>query len=607
MAIQDTNDAQGSSSDKAFQFRSDAPRSEEAPRRAVPMSSMRTGPMLAMNRSRTSETVGKLAATLKTAIEKNPVNPAFKISIVPVDPTASGLAIGVVALAMSHRDSKSVTYMPLLVEASVEKMPMTTKVIDGQSVTLHHVACDLFGDNAQAAVAKAVSEYCTGSLIALQAVTIPSSFDVMDVEAVTNLLVQAQIGLSFRILETVPGTEDLVVSGSQDTQLKIAIAYGQPQITDAVGLPIRSDTVISVSMGSAQQNQPIDSGSAEVTTGFATGYLDLMPTDAGSNIRDRFSRERENRMFIPQFIITHLESLSYTTLPGQIWTLLAASAIRANMNWMFCLKPKSLSKSNAPWSDASVIARVAGMVRDGASSTESFDLTSNYSDRKLADLLGQYVDHERCVLSMDISEADLLTWIDCVWVDAALGKADAINAIVAAADHVFAGNFTKFFDPKEDEICYMQSMVYQGWFNNDSTPTDLRAIDNIAVANLTIGDNGLDVLADFVNCHNDNGRETPIKLDGISRIYSELGVMPVITSRLFRISFDDKFLAALDKAAGACKVSFQAPNTDTNLMGNAFRGFSNLDRIAGGQVRMSTFGSGRSTSFGVNLGSGFRR
>lgn len=608
MAIQDTNEApSSSSSDKAFSFRSDAQRQESTPR-VTAMSSMRSGPMLAMNRSRTSEAVSRLATTLMSVLEKNPVSPAFTIKVVPIDPSSAGLSVGVVALAMSHRDSKSVVYMPLLIEASVEKMPVTTKVVAGQTSTLRHVSIDLFGENANAAVAKAVGDYCQGDLIPLQPATIPSNFDVMDAEAVHNLLVQAQVGLSFRILETVPGTQDLVVSGNQDTQLKINIAYGQSQITDAVGQPVRADTVISMVMGNAQQNQPIDSGSSEATTGFATGFVDLVPTAAASDIRSRFGRERDTRMWVPRFVITHLESLNYTTLPGQIWTLLAASAVRANMNWMYSLKPKSLSKTNAPWSDAGIIARVTGLVRDGAASTESFDLTSNYSDRKLADLLGQYVDHERCVLSMDISEADLMTWINCVWVDAALGKSEAINAIVSAADSVFNGNFSKHFDPNKSKICYTDSMVYQGWFSNDNVPTDLRSIDHIAVANLTVGDAGVDVLSDFAACHADNGADTVTKLDELYRIYEEeLGIQPVINSRSYRINLGDEFLAALDMAAGDCKVTFSAPNSDNGIMGNAFRGIGNFDKVSGNGARMSTFGSTDRAGFGVNLNRGFGR
>ncbi len=531
-----------------------------------------------------SEVLSRMRGVLEKDIKDIP-DAVFDINLVGMDRDNPALNLGVSVLVVTVQIKSHKTigmgYHTLLLAASTPDLdPVDYPIGNGQTVQVRRVVGDAYDDIMRNEVHKELARQFPGTpLFSSDARTIPSVFDLNDQGLVKQLRGEIVVAASVALLRTLPNFTDVnLLHMEVDSTLSLHTSFGNPQLMDSVGQPIRGDVRVQFKAGVSKTQQggvqsPNMEKPAEITS--ITGYPDLIhiPQPAANPYAPVAQQQWQGNQppsvaqYLARFVITQLKSTAASTLAQQLLSLGMIYTLRRPGAWYPHFKPQYAREpaKETDLKDIGVLTIELG--KDpvtGQPGQKTNTKIDTFSPASLGVLLNTAV-QPGLIISMDVSECGSDTAANAPFAAAAAGDVDATNTLWDAANYLTNGNFAEFY-PKGQPICFTENdRIMNGYYSGrGGERRDIRDLDYVAMMNL-LGESSLKIVHDWSATHTRSEFPIEQRLDARFRIIDELLVDFKLTGYSLRITFVDAFLQALTKAIAATKLSVRefSPFNDT--------------------------------------------
>jgi hypothetical protein len=446
-----------------------------------------------MGRNPASEVLVKLEKALEEVYKS--ANPTFEVKLIPLDmnnnPAIARSAI-IVAMFDKNATTLGVSYHTLILDGSGEPFPPKYEQINGQNVEIMRLTCEVWDDKFREVAADAVARTFSGAkLIDSEATVVPRSFDVTDEQLVYVLASNSLFADNHELNRQRPEFADLNLAGAaRDSNLTTRVTFNHDQLTDAVGEPVRTDVFIELVATAMQTGQGANNDARATKVSEVGGFLDLL-WDPVAPPQNQFAnwgnqQPQSSQLYVPHFIMTHLETLELMTVPAQLFALVQALTLRDGNAWARGFAPRAYTQG-IDMQDIGAIGIEANPQQNPNGIGERLDTKSDSftAQGTLSKLLQAYV-QPSLLLSIDVPECGPSTWSNSVFAAAAEGSPKANQFIIDAAQTLTNGHFLKHYSAGSGRVAYDNSnRIHNGWYvDQQGRKRDLRDIGYLAVANM---------------------------------------------------------------------------------------------------------------------------
>ena len=232
----------------------------------------------------------------------------------------------------------------LMVEKTGDYPEKLTETIAGTRYEITRTPADALDDKyvsqAQAAVAEAL-KVDLASVIITDGTLVPNEFDVTS-ETMVNDLIQNTFNathseVNIRVNDYKGMNLSQLIQQNRNGKFFINMYFNNEdaQFFDQTGMPVRQDVCIALSykMNSNQNNRSINQGDDAFEIVKTYGYLDFEWSPSVMN------GMVGTQKFVPNFIITHIESKVAPTPDIMFLGVASVFAINEDMNWMQMFRP----------------------------------------------------------------------------------------------------------------------------------------------------------------------------------------------------------------------------------------------------------------------------
>lgn len=566
-----------------------------------------------MGRTQASEVLTKTAKALNALFDEA-VNGAFEVKTLPIAAeNTENLSVSVLVVCVRQRDQleNGVAYHTLILEGSAEPIAPRFEMINGRNTEITKVAGDAFDAIMERAVLQVVQDaYPGANLFNVEACVVPRGFDLADTQSLYALASNAVFAAATELESKTPGFQDLNLAAAKgDANLQVRTSYGNPQIRDAVGAPVRADIDVSFSA------TPLNQGQANVQHGVdrvqqlasVGGYLDLVwnPQQAvpgpyqayQSNTPPSFQR------YVARFVMTNLESTKILTIPAQLLALVTALTLDENNAWTHAFRPQQFVGDSIDMNDIGAVGIEVNFDNDPSGFGRREDTKSDGFKPENLHRLVEAVIQKGLLFSLDVPECSPQTWYNSVFAHAARGNNDAVKAIVDAANTLTNGNFSKYYDGSQiatDE----NNRIHLGYYTDrNGVKQDIRNIHYLAVMNM-VGEKDPTIIRAWSDTFSNVFQPLETRLADRKKIITGLVSDAVFTGFATRVTFNKNFLEALARGCVDAGLQMRAisPYADNGSYERAGNQFVNNNLMSGGATGVFSRGG-----FGGGQASGFQR
>ncbi len=570
-----------------------------------------------MSRAPTSQAVIEFEKAFTKTLaesENNDADYPVQIAIRSIDSGASqdvAIATILVCAHFEAQGKKQLVVFMMLVEGSIGNMAFTEIAVPGRNkpVQLQLTAGDYAVESLWSAIVNKL-EGIYGSDYNIQPVgnfTLPRTIDpVKDQAVIRSSLFAATSAIDTYIENNFAiGSEPLTIQVvTNKATNSIILDLNSAPATSATGLPIRDDlaltlrsTVRSTALGVPDKLVPV------VTL---RGYVNLAFTmpPAPSSMQQR----PDTRRFTPMLILTDVESDSnLVTLETQLLGLAMTPVIDYNDQWLAPFMPNATARQ--PGRDLGAVGFEVNLSGDENGKPLGKEDLSVMSTAEIYQLtrMAIFTDDSLHVYML-IGESDPLTWMNSVFLDAAVGgNGAAYDAIVRAADNLTGQVFSKVFTG--GPIAHLtNTRMHQGYFTDDNGDVrDLNDIDYLWVLN-RCGKANIELAYQFADTF--LGTDDPTaQLADRWEIITKLVPSATLVGYAQLVEIDPTFLISLTQSTVQAGLAMRASNSlvdFNNARGRAsYQGGVGLNsRLVNDTLAQSVPGrTGRSgpTSFGIGM------
>lgn len=445
-----------------------------------------------MGRNPASEVLVKLEKALDEVYKS--ANPTFEVKLIPLDmnnnPAIARSAI-IVAMFDKNAPTLGVSYHTLILDGSGEPFPPKYDQINGQNVEIMRLTCEVWDDKFREVAADAVARTFSGAkLIDSEATVVPRSFDVTDEQLVYVLASNSLFADNHELNRQRPDFQDLNLAGAaRDSNLTTRVTFNHDQLTDAVGEPVRTDVFIELIATAIQTGQGANNDARATKVSEVGGFLDLL-WDPVAPPQNQFAnwgnqQPQSSQLYVPHFIMTHLETLELMTVPAQLFALVQALTLRDGNAWARGFAPRAYTQG-IDMQDIGAIGIEANPQQNPNGIGERLDTKSDSftAQGTLSKLLQAYV-QPSLLLSIDVPECGPSTWSNSVFAAAAEGSPKANQFILDAAQTLTNNHFLKHYTGSGRVAYDNSNRIHNGWYvDQQGRKRDLRDIGYLAVANM---------------------------------------------------------------------------------------------------------------------------
>lgn len=446
-----------------------------------------------MGRNPASEVLVKLEKALGEVYAS--ANPAFEVKLIPLDMNNNpAIARSAIIVAMFDKNSPNlgVSYHTLILDGSGEPFAPKYEQINGQNVEIMRLTCEVWDDKFREVAADAVARTFSGAkLIDSEATVVPRAFDVTDEQLVYMLASNSLFADNHELNRQRPDFADLNLAGAaRDSNLTTRVTFNHDQLVDAVGEPVRTDVFIELIATAIQTGQGANNDARATKVSEAGGFLDLL-WDPVAPPQNQFAnwgnqQPQSSQLYVPHFIMTHLECLELMTVPAQLFALVQVLTLRDGNAWARGFAPRAYSQG-IDMQDIGAIGIEANPQQNANGIGERLDTKSDSftANGTLSKLLQAYV-QPSLLLSIDVPECGPSTWSNSVFAAAAEGSPKANQFIIEAAQTLTNGHFLKHYGAGSGRVAYDNAnRIHNGWYvDQQGRKRDIRDIGYLAVANM---------------------------------------------------------------------------------------------------------------------------
>ena len=562
-----------------------------------------------------SEILARMRAALENEIKLQP-DPNWEIRLEGLDRDNPNLQLGVSVLVVCvmHKVQRNlgIGYYSLLLQASAPTPPANTyQVGGGRTVELEQTTGDAYDGIMRDEIRKELSRLYPGvPLHSNDARVIYSDFDLNDSGLLKRLRGEVVTAAGMAVARSNREWRDLQLKFDNvkpDTTLSLQPTFGNQQLMDAEGQPIRADVRIAFRAGATPVQQGNRSQNLEKPKDITTiaGYIDLIHEQrsqvnqwlpAHAQYSNPAQAAQQFQQFMARLVITQMRSLR-PTLGQQLLALVTVYALRKPGAWYPNFRPSyhQSQDKHTDLKDIGVLTIEAVPDPTTGVGVKTPTKIDTFRKEDLGEFLYTFV-KPGLVVSMDVDECGDDTWMNNVFAAAAAGDVKANNLIYDAADYLTNGQFGTLF-AKGAQICFTENnRIHRGYYSGPGGERrDGRDLDYVAMMNLS-GERDLKFVRDWNATYLQS--EYPLEQRLAARYDAIKAVMPdfKLTGYATRVTFADAFLQALTAATAATGLAIREVSGLADQVGYEAPQYRFADQALGGYQATSLFTQGYAQS-----------
>lgn len=481
---------------------------------------------------------------------------------------------------------------PLLIEASIEGvlLPLNEN-IGGRSYEVRRVTGDIYDDYYWTKVEDAVAaQLGVKEVFEAGQDVIPVELAADDEERLNSIMYAASIALK-TVADKLEGVEQFSISVDElnpGERLVGRIDLNPALVETSTGLPIRSDIALHLSGQSPNEGQR-SAGQSDMT--------DLMTVDTFVNlVYEPPKRESdETQHYLAEIVATNMDvKIGMPSLEFMMLGVNALGGLGKQMNYAMAFRQRVAQ--NDPLRDLSAVGfDIPDLTNDDKKPMRVPDFTSaSFTQRDFLDLVGDSIRSDVVLFSIDIPELGPMSVLNAVLEAAAQGREDANNALIAAADRLTGGRFSRVYDggPLVKERIERISCGY--YIDRNGERCDLRKLDYLAMLNI-LGETDMEAVEAF-DATFDPRTDLAIRLIDREDLLVRARPEAVFKSYVRRYSLTDSLMFGLDAAMESSGNPIAWINSPENLTNTGRRRPGSMSSLGVNMNRMGSLYSGRRES-----------
>lgn len=541
-----------------------------------------------------SEYLDKL---MKALAERFASANGMEVTLIPIDRNNDQtLAFSVIIVCVKAKEANAneVAYHTLIIEATGEKPKSIYETINNRSVEIKRFAGDASDPVLAAIVAERVMvEFPNHKVLPVDSCVVPSElFDPANPNHIHALALNAACAAGTEISVSDDSFVDLnIAEAGRETNLTFNLAIVRTQEADAVQQPMRSDVAItftSSKRNAANPNQTLNSGDREVTLSKMNAFVEtLWAPVAGQGTMNAFVPQvnQPTQKFAARLVITSAGSEFAFTPAAVLLSLYPAAAMRDDSNWIQAYKPTPVGGAiDVDLHDVGALnyeGRLPNTINPDTGYGRLIDTKSD--DFNLVQLGGliSSLFQPGLMISVDVPRCGPQSWYSSWLAAAAGGNPDVQDMVIAAADNLTNGLFSKKF-PAGAQIFVDVTPVHLGtWRDRNGTIRDIRDFDYVAMANI-FGPTQPQVIAEYSDTFFNTSKSIYERLAHRAKLIEYAsGESAVFTGLADRCTFSTQFIDALLIAGREAGLSVR---TNTPLSGSDFQNNRGVASFAAGAL-----------------------
>lgn len=461
---------------------------------------------------------------------------------------------------------------------------------------------------AQNAVAEAL-KVDVASVVITDGTLVPNEFDVTN-ESMVNDLIQNTLNathseINIRVNDYKGINLSSLIQQNRNGKFFINMYFNteDSQFFDQTGMPVRQDVCIALSykLNSNQNNRSINQGDDAFEIVKTYGYLDFEWSP--SMINGMVGTQK----FIPNFIITHIESKVAPTPDIMFIGIASVFAINEDMNWMQMFRPTPSKKNEIDFNDIGAL-NIEGNIEN---SPTGFGKKYNTKEKTFTVIeLNKYIQHlvrPNIIVSIDVPKAGPETWFMSVLQyikfrnskDAFNRVMDYINTMTNGSFQV--GNFQMF-----DGIT---NKIHGGFYKTANAFKDIRHLNSyLGFANFIADTNQSPALiSQYTNTLYNSSIPSELRCAERKKYIDEMSNKTAVYKQYYdRLTFSSPFLMQL--LTSLRSIGFSPLFSNMGTVNDMFQRRSTVD-FSGAMVGMDARILGQTNAFGgfFGIGTGYTR
>lgn len=588
--------------------------------------------------SAAGEHLSKLEKGLKEIFKD--ANPQTRISLIPMSmETNTQYLIDtlVVVCQLEQAPQLGVAYHPILLAGSIPKLEdVAVQVALGAGGTSNVTETRVEGDIADGVFYEQVKEEVQRQFPGVNTFmsfgeVLPRTFNFEDEAALQKVARNSSMAAAITLQKFLQARPDLnLAKVKKGAKLTLRSNFGQANELDRVGLPVRSDIIVSLQAEAANQGgQPQQKRAVAATrqaqVARVQAFVDLVWSPTTEEVNPFFqvpqnggfgqNNQQQNnpyQKYIPRIVVTGLTTNNPPTTAVQLLSWLLSTYISEGGQWVHAFTQRnyrSISKE-LNLRDIGAMAIEANFENNPNGLGERVDTTLDSFQPKLPAYLAAIIRPEP-VISIDVSECGADTWMNGFLALAAEEQQEALDEIFDAANTLtntrFGENWAKYISDNGDpgQLFWDEdNRVHAGYFlDGEGKPVDIREIDYLAVLNRFGGGTEHDVVKRWSDSFISDTDPLLRRLENRKRIIDMMtGNQAVYTGFYRRISVAHAFMEVLALSCKQAGLEFTTISSHQQLR-SATRAAGSFSNFAFSGNRQS--GLYNRSGFQTNQGGGF--
>lgn len=524
----------------------------------------------AMGRTVASESLTKIYKAVSQVLIDN-CDKTFEVNVYPIDKeeTAS-LAVSIIIIALQDKTNPDVgiAHHTLVLEATVDQFQPKYESILNEQIEVPRVVGDAADNMMQSVIVERLRrQFPQVKIWDADRCVVPADFKHEDEIAVFKLASNAAFAASSELQRRTPGFVDMnLANAERDANLVVRTTFNNPQTHDVLGNPVRSDIIIDFTAAPANANQVQYQANERVSPiATASGFMDIQWNPATQQVMypGMFGQQpgqQHHQKYIARFVMTSLESAGGLTIPAQLLALVSAVQLREGNNWVKAFDPNTGFAGEFDPHDIGAIGIECNFENNPNGIGVRVDTRKEaFKQEHLAVMIG-IAFQPGLIMSLDVPECGDSTWYNGVFAASGAGDIGATEAIVAGANRLTNGIFTKYFQNRNTVVVDESNRIHMGYYTDrNGIKKDIRDIDYLTVLNM-VGDRDPVVARNWSNTFTQTNVPLNYRLSKRKQIITSLFSDVKFTGFARRVSFDAFFMESLLKAIAEMNLTIRQIN-----------------------------------------------
>lgn len=543
-------------------------------RRPISLGSL--GSMINVPLSRTSEgeaLSNAIAAFTKAAsvVDTN----EFKIDIIPVDMNnVLSVRISALVVALTMAGIEGVAFHTVILDGSIEKPKPLTQTANNQTIQVWRLAGDYNDDKMLSEILAILgNKYRGKELFNADASVLDRDFPLADEKATKLFMANVLAACTTELSESTGNVDSLNLAYTDNnTNVHLRRLWNMNEATLSLNNhPVRSNVQLTMSVSPKDVSQ--QSRSSEIAK--VDGFLDIVYINQQqAGINSYFNPNQQMPKFYrPRFVMTNLECKGVNTVTAQLLALLQVATLTDNCAWARAFT----NENHIAHRDFGAVGLEAPTRNpDGTMSTKRIDTReAAFKPEHLYRFISETVENN-LLFTMHVPDCAPESWINRVFAESARGNQKATQFIIAAANELTNGNFSRHFN--QNIVCvHEDNRVINGYYYDEKgRKCDIRDVDYLHVLNAA-GEQDMNVIRRWSDSYYPIASIEKRMSDRMGIIEAILGQTVTFTGFSTPVTFLPSFVSALVSAAADCGFSWQVQDSGQDIT-TMQRGYAQLDQ-----------------------------